>query len=52
MITVFGTPLSRAPRVIWMLEEMGLPDEVRLGRAARAEHLRHSLPPMAHARPL
>jgi len=25
---------------------------VRLGRAARAEHLRHSLPPMAHARPL
>jgi glutathione S-transferase len=29
MITVFGTPPTRAMRVIWMLEEMGLPYEVR-----------------------
>jgi glutathione S-transferase len=28
MITVFGSPPTRAMRVIWMLEEMGLPYEV------------------------
>jgi len=28
-ITVFGKPPTRAVRVTWMLEEMGLPYEVR-----------------------
>ena len=30
MITVFGTPPTRALRVLWMLEEMGLAYEIRL----------------------
>src|SRR5579884_574820 len=30
MITVYGTPPTRALRVLWMLEEMNLPYEVRL----------------------
>ncbi len=29
MITVYGTPPTRSMRVIWMLEEMGLPYEVK-----------------------
>ena len=29
MITVYGTPPTRAMRVIWMLEEMGLPYDVK-----------------------
>jgi glutathione S-transferase len=29
MITVFGTPPTRAMRIIWMLEEMGLPYDLR-----------------------
>lgn len=29
MITVFHAPRTRSLRVIWMLEEMGLPYEVR-----------------------
>ncbi len=29
MITVFGAPPTRGLRVVWMLEEMGLPYEVR-----------------------
>ena len=29
MITVFGTPPTRALRVLWMLEEMGLEYEIR-----------------------
>ena len=28
MITVFGTPPTRALRVLWMLEEMGLEYEI------------------------
>jgi glutathione S-transferase len=30
MITVFGAPPTRAMRVVWMLEEMGLDYEIRL----------------------
>ena len=38
MITVYGQPPTRALRVIWMREEMGIPYEVRaVDFAARAE---------------